>query len=84
VNLWEKWVGFILLIMMNRRDFLRYKLFLVIASLNDVNMHKLEIRSDEMSGDVYASDFDLPHYISGECIDLEQIEDSFITRKVED
>jgi len=58
---------------MNRRDFLRYKLFLVIASLDDVNMHKLEIRSDEMSGDVYASDFDLPHYISGECIDLEQI-----------
>jgi hypothetical protein len=68
---------------MNRRDFLRHKLFLVIASLNNVNLHKLEIRSSEMSGDAYASDFDLPHYISGECIDLEQIEDSFMTRKDE-
>ena len=58
---------------MNRRKFLRNKFFIVIASLNDVNMHKLEISSDEMSGDIYASDLELPHYISGKCIDLEQI-----------
>lgn len=58
---------------MSRRDFLRKKLFLVIASLESVNNYKLEISSDEMSGDIYASDIELPHYISGKCIDLEQI-----------
>jgi hypothetical protein len=58
---------------MSRRDFLRKKLFLVIASLESVNNYKLEISSDEMSGDIYASDIELPHYISGKCIDLEKI-----------
>jgi hypothetical protein len=58
---------------MNRMQFLRKKLFIVIASLTNVNMHKLEISSDEMSGDIYSSDLEIPHSISGKCIDLEPI-----------